>query len=47
MEECLKLNLIKRADIANLSPNLLKNLMENQKLLLKMIESNDFALEGI
>lgn len=37
LEECLKLNLIKRADIPNLSPNMLENLPQNQKLMLKMI----------
>ena len=47
LDECLKLNLIKRGDIPNLSANLKENLSKNQTLMLKMIETNEFFMEGV
>lgn len=47
MDECLRLNLIKREHIQNLSEKIKQSANQNQTLLLKMIESNTFALEGV
>lgn len=40
LNECLRLNLIRRQDLESLGTKIKENANQNQKLLLKMIESN-------